>query len=289
MRIGDRSAPLLSKLVDPHFFEVLALEPLRGRLFMRGDEGRAVVVISRRTADSLWPGQDPLEKRLDVAPQDRFGSVHAGGFRVIGVVDDVVSGWYIGGIDSSAVYFPAVPGTEANALVLRVRDASHSTLEAVRVACAEMLPTSSCEVMPLTSVLQMQRLPFVIAAGVSAALGWTALAITCLGLYGLVSYLVVQKRREIGVRLALGAQPSRVTREVLACATRQIAIGVSIGMPIAFALSRLAASLSDKLRAFDPVSFVLVPIVLAGIAVLAAWIPARRSGLISPTVALREE
>jgi ABC-type antimicrobial peptide transport system permease subunit len=124
---------------------------------------------------------------------------------------------------------------------------------------------------------------------VSAALGWTALGISCLGLYGLVSYLVLQKRREIGVRLALGASSGRVARQMLGQAGRQIGLGLLLGLPIAFGVSRLVASYSEQIRVFDLVSFALVPMVLGGLALLAAWVPARRTAAIAPTVALREE
>jgi ABC-type antimicrobial peptide transport system permease subunit len=143
--------------------------------------------------------------------------------------------------------------------------------------------------MPMLDAVRVQRLPFLIAATVASALGWIALAISCLGLYGLMSYLVLQKRREIGVRLALGASHARVTSEVLGVAARQIALGLGIGLPLAFAVSRAVAAYTDQLRTFDAVSFVVVPAALAAIALLAAWLPARHSGRIAPHEALRHE
>jgi predicted lysophospholipase L1 biosynthesis ABC-type transport system permease subunit len=202
----------------------------------------------------------------------------------------VVSTWFITGLDSSAIYLPGTLESPAvRSLILRTHDSSPATLEAITRACVRAVPDQNCELMPMLGAVKLQRLPFLIASRVAAALGWIALAISCIGLYGLVSYLVVQKRREIGVRLALGAQPRRVTREMLSGAMRQILLGLLIGLPLAFALSHLAASFITTLRSFDLVSFVLVPLALALLSLCAAWLPARRSAAVPPTVALREE
>jgi ABC-type antimicrobial peptide transport system permease subunit len=170
-----------------------------------------------------------------------------------------------------------------------VRDSSPATLEALKRVCAQAAPTQNCEPMPLTAAVRLQRVPFLAASVIAAALGWTALAISCIGLYGLVSYLMLRRRREIGVRLALGASAARVAREMVAGAGRQVALGVAIGLPLAFALSRIVAGFTDRLHTFDLTSFVAVPAVLAAIALAAAWLPARRSAAIAPTDALRDE
>jgi predicted permease len=287
-RFGERSMPLRSRVVDPGWFEVMELEVQRGRALRAGDAGGAAVVISRATAERLWPGQDPLGQTLELG--DDAAPLRAGRHDVVGVVEDVVGGWYVDGDDASAVYFPGRIGdTMVRNLLLRVRDDSFATQDAIRRACAEAAPDTSCDLMPLTSALRFQRLPFLVASRVAALLGWTALAISCIGLYGLVSYLMQQKRREIGVRLALGASASRVARQMLGQSARQIALGLAIGLPLALAVSRLAASLSDRMTTFDGVSFALVPALLAGLALLAAWVPARRTAAIAPTDALRQE
>jgi predicted permease len=287
-RVDERSMPLRSRMVDPGWFEVMQLEVQRGRALRSGDAGGAAVVVSRATADRLWPGQDPLGRTLALG--DDAEPLRAGRYEVVGVVEDIVAGWYVDGTDASAVYFPGAIGqSPVGSLLLRVRDDSFATLDAIRRRCAEAAPMTNCDLMPLTSAFRLQRLPFLIASRVSAVLGWTALAISCLGLYGLVSYLMQQKRREIGVRLALGARSGRVAREMLGGAVGQIAWGLALGLPLAYAVARLVASLSEQLRSFDLASFVAVPLGLALLALAAAWIPARRTAAIAPTVALREE
>jgi hypothetical protein len=291
VRVGERSDALATRRVDAAYFDAMQLEAVRGRVLRRSDEsGSAVVAISRRTAERLWPGEHALGRTIEVLPQEAFVGLRAGRYEVVGVVEDVVGGWYVDGIDASALYFPAASGDpDLGSLILRVRDASPVALEAIRAACARAAPTQNCELMPLTSAFRMQRLPFLIASSVAAALGWTALGISCLGLYGLVSYLMLQKRREIGVRLALGASSGRVARQMLGQSTRQVVLGLVLGLPLAFSIARLAASFNERLATFDAVSFFAVPLVLAALALVAAWIPARRTADIAPTESLRQE
>lgn len=289
--VDGRSEPVFVRAVDANYMDVFGLQVLRGRALSRADEsGAAVAVISRRTAERLWPGANAVGRVLDLPPQDGLGAIPDGHVEVVGVVEDVVSTWFVSGLDSSAVYLPAsIESPAIRSLILQTRDSSAATLEAITRACVRAVPEQNCELMPMLSAVRIQRLPFLIASRVAASLGWIALGISCIGLYGLVSYLVVQRRREIGVRLALGAQPGRVTSEMLSGALRQIVLGLLIGLPLAFAVSRFAASFIASLRSFDLVSFVLVPLGLAALSLCAAWLPARRSAAVPPTIALRDE
>jgi predicted permease len=289
--VDGRSETLFMRAVDAAYFDVFELEVLRGRA-LRSSDGAdaAVAVISRRTAQRLWPDQDPLGRVLDLPPQDALGARRPGRVEIVGVVEDVVSAWFVRGPDASALYLPtSIESPATRSVVLRSRDSSPATLDAIARACVRALPDQTCELMPMLTAVRIQRLPFLLASRVAAALGWIALGISCIGLYGLVSYLVQQKRREIGVRLALGARAGRVAREMLGGAARQIGLGIALGLPLAFALTRLAGSLTEQLRTFDLTSFVAVPLGLAALALLAAWIPARRTAAIAPTEALRED
>ena len=255
------------------------------------DEGARVLAISRRTAQSLFEGRNAIGERIVIPPQENLDPAMAGSYVIVAVVEDVVSEMFVGGVDNSMVYLPMPIASEALArgLLLRVRDGSHATREAVTRACLAVVPEQNCDLLSLRTALRLQHTPFLVAANAAGALGWTALGISCLGLYGLVSFLVQNKRRELGVRLALGATGGRVVRHVMAQALRQIVLGIAVGLPLAFGVSRLMASQSAKLQTFDLVSFALVPAVLAALAMLAAWIPARRTAGIPPTEALREE
>lgn len=291
VRIGDRSESLLLRAVTPAYTGMFNIELLSGRGLNDADAaGARVALVSQRTAERLWPGRNAIGQVIELPPQESLGALPVGRFEVVGVVEDVVSGWFIDGLDASALYLPAALDQRPIAsLMLRTRDATPATLDAIARRCLRVAPQLDCELMSMLGAVRIQRLPFLVASRVTAALGWTALAISWLGLYGLISYLVVQKRREIGVRLALGAPQRRVTGEIVAVAARQIALGIGIGLPLAFALSRLAAAVTDKLHTFDLLSFVAIPLALAALALLAAWLPARRSARVAPTEALRQD
>ena len=135
----------------------------------------------------------------------------------------------------------------------------------------------------------MQRFPFQIAAGVAGALGGLALLLTAIGLYSVTSYSVVQRRREIGVLLALGASPSQVIHRILSEAWRCVVLGVAAGLPVCLVLSKLAASSVFEIRTFDVGAYLFVPALLTAIATLACAGPARRAVRMDPMVSLREE
>jgi hypothetical protein len=209
---------------------------------------------------------------------------------VVGVVPDIATGFLFGGGDGPVVYVPGRIGEAAlGSLLLRLRDTRPETRAAVFRACSALAPHEDCAPMPLTEALRIQRLPVLVAAQVATGLGAVALLITCLGLYGLVAYGVQQRRRELGLRLALGASRARVIGTVMRDARRQIALGLVIGLPLAFALSRVLASLTDRITSFDAIAFVGVPLLLALLAALAAYLPARASARIDPAESLRAE
>jgi predicted permease len=290
-RIGAASTPVHVRGVDAAYFAVLGIDLLRGRGFAPADEaGAQVALVSRRTADTLWPGREPLGQVFELPPQDSLGRLRDGRFEVVGVVEDVVSAWFAAGIDGSAVYLPLGAGDPAvGSLVLQVGDTSPATLEALAMAGARVAPGQSIELMPMALAVRMQKLPFFAAAAVAGGLGWVALGISCLGLYGLVGYLVVQRRAELGVRMALGAAPGRVVRELLRVALNQVGLGLAIGLPLAIAAARVGASITERLGGFDGLAFVGVPMLLAGLALVAAWLPARHAARIAPAEALRAE
>lgn len=302
-----RSVAVQVRPVDAAWPGLLGLKPLRGRL-LRGDEDRhaGTAVISRATAERLWPGMDPLGRSLDLIEADETAAagLRMAGERVpvesdvprqrrvevVGVVPDIATGFLIGGSDGPVVYTPARIGDPAlSSLLLQLRDTRPVTLATIYAACAALSSADACMPTPLTDALRIQRLPVQVAAEVAGGLGMVALAISCLGLYGLVAYGVQQRRRELGLRLALGASRQRILAAVMGRACRQIGLGLLIGLPLAFALSRLLAQLTDRLALLDPWAFIGVPVLLAGLTVLAAFVPARASTRINPSESLRSE
>lgn len=302
-----RAMPMQMRPVDAAWLELLGLAPLRGRLLKTHEgEHAPVAVISRSAAERLWPGSDPLGRHLDLAEEPgaqraqlqlagdanpaEVGRAPRRRVEIVGVVPDIATGFLFGGGDGPVVYVPAQIGDATlGSLLLRLRDTRPQTRAAVFKACTALAPQDACAPTPLTDALRIQRLPVIVAAEVATGLGAIALVTSCFGLYGLVAYGVQQRRRELGLRLALGASRRRLIATVMHEARRQITLGLAIGLPLAFVLSRLLAQLTDRITLFDPIAFVGVPLLLAALAGLAAYLPARASAGIDPAESLRAE
>jgi predicted permease len=289
-RVEGRAEVLGVREVDPNYLAVLDLALEHGRAFNAGDAAsQSAALVSRATAERLWPGRNALGRTVELLPEpDQPGPVRQ--VEVVGVVADGNSDWLLGGVDQSALYLPTAAGLPAaGKLLLKLRDAQPATLDAIYRRCRDVAPSQECQPFLLSGAVRLQRLPFVLSGAVAATLGWTALAISCIGLYGLVGFMLVQQRREIGLRMALGASAGTMLRWTMRRASRQILLGLAIGLPFAMLLARVVASQIEQVRTFDLRAFVAEPLLLVAVALLAAWLPARRSARITPSEALRAE
>jgi predicted permease len=235
------------------------------------------------------------------APPPSGNEQPAGTYQVVGVVPDVISGWLFRGKDATAVYFPAAAGQDKiQSAIVRIDGQPAPATAAIRELCAgapgQTLPghasaavATGCEPTSLREVSGLWGLLFEAAAAVAGALGMLALLLTAVGIYGVISYSVVQRRREIGVLLALGATPTQVVTRMLRETWRCVAAGLAVGLPICLILSRLLSSSVFGINAFDPGVYLAVPATLALITTLASALPARRAAKMDPMEALREE
>lgn len=290
-RVGTRAVTLGYNRVDDHFLDTLGVRLQRGRNFLPDEVAAHAprALVSAATARQLWPGQDPLGRTLELSEIDE-GDERWQTHEVVGVVDDVLSGLFFEGPDTTLVYLPAtVPAlVDANVLV-RMRAGGEPAVTALRRVCSELAPQAACEPFGLRRVLGQQRFPFSMAARVAAALGLLALAFACLGLYGLMRFEVVQRTRELGVRLALGASQGRVLAEVLMESGRRVGLGLALGLPVCLALSALLAARLPWFQVFDGAVYVAVACGLTTAALLAAYVPARAAARADPLVALRHD
>jgi hypothetical protein len=290
-KAGARSARLAYNYVDDRYFEVFAM-PVKGRNFTAGEAtGKArVAVISQGAAAELWPGASPLGQSFVIDQPRAEDATAAGAWEVIGVVPDVVNGLFFRGKDRAAVYFPAAAGqARIESAVVRIHGPRAPAMAAIRKLCAAVPDATGCEPVSLREIAGMQRLPFEVAAAVAGALGMLALLLTGVGLYSVTSYSVVQRRREIGVHLALGASSAQVMRRILGEAWRAVAGGLAVGLPVCLVLSRLANSSVLAIDTFDPAAYAAVPLLLGLIVTLACALPARRAAGMDPMASLREE
>ncbi|HET7843698.1 MAG TPA: FtsX-like permease family protein, partial [Xanthomonadales bacterium] len=276
--------------VDDRYFATLGIGLARGRAF-RPEEARSeahVAIVSAAAARLLFPHGDALGRTFEVVTD--LVPIATGRYEVVGIADDVASGLFLEGRDRAMVYFPtAIGAAHAGALLARVDGDVAAAQRAIVAACSRADAAVLCEPTTLAAVVERQRVPFAVAGDVATALGVAALAISCIGLYGVVAFTVARRTREIGVRVALGATPRAVVRFVLDGALRRIALGLALGLPMCVAVSWLVSSQLEVVRAFDLRAYVAMPLLLAGVAFVAALVPARRAARVAPVVGLRED
>ena len=273
------------------YFRVMGIDLLAGRTFTN-DEAvtpNNSIIVSRSVVDRLWPGQNPIGQRLRwMRPS---GAIP---FTVVGVVADVKQDdWRDEG--QAVAYLPLtgpVPTAWAMgspAYVVKSPRAGSLTRE-VRALVHEIAPEAPVYreyTMAFLAQRSMIQLSFtMLTLGVVATL---ALLLGAIGLYGVLSYIVAERTREIGVRMALGATATSVRRMVVTQGTRVVLIGVVIGVGAALASTRLLGALLFGVSAVDPLAFVAMSLIMVGIGVLASYMPARRASAVNPIEALRSD
>ena len=278
----------------PGYLEALGIPVLAGRTLTPDDidhPARGAVIVSKAFASRFWPGENAIGKGVKSA-ESRPPFYH-----VVGVVGDV-HGESLNEPAALAVYYPIVPNSpgwrwylEGMYLVIRTTVVNPSSLlPAIRRAVGEVdpaIPLANAEEMQVIVGRSMSRLSFtMVLLGIAGAV---ALSLAAIGLYGTISYLVARRTNEIGVRLALGAQPVQVRRLVVRGSLKLTLVGVGIGLIGALALTGVLQTLLYGIQPTDPVAYGGAVLVLLAVAVAAAWVPARRAAGVDPMVALRSE
>jgi macrolide transport system ATP-binding/permease protein len=268
--------------VSPDYFSLVGIPIVRGRSFTAGETHDAPgIIVTESTARRLWPTQDPLGKALrEVAGRE---------YSVIGVAKDAQVA-HLGQLDTSYLYFPAGPEDDSRSYVLvRYATGFPDVAKGIRNAAQSIDPEVAIDVARLEDYLEDWRAPSRIVAGLSGALGALALLLCSIGVYGMVSYTVSRSVRDIGIRMALGADGATVMRHVLWQAMRPVLIGGIVGVILCAAVSGVLSSMMFGLGAHDPIAFISVPLFLLSVALFATFIPARRAMRVDPIVALRCE
>ncbi len=278
--------------VTPRFFRLLDIPIVAGRSFTL-DEAKAgapVAIISETAARSLWPRGDAVgrEIRIQHDPQNDWGEPlpKYPAVRVIGIARDVISCSIPYGKDPALVYFPV---TEAghNSLLVRVRGDAETVRRKLVADLDAAIPGGVEEIHPMGQYVALGVYPFQVASWVGSALGGLALALTLSGIYGVLSYLITQRTKEIGIRMALGATTGRVTRLVLRQSGRLAAIGIGLGTALALGVSRAFASHLVFVNTFDLLAYAAGVLLVAAACFVAAYLPSRRAARIDPVTTLR--
>jgi len=281
--------------VNPSYLSTMQISLLRGRNFTDLDTQNTpgVVLVSKSMAKIFWPGKDPIGKRLKPSWMKEWRTV-------VGVVDDVrkykvPSNDYVR-VVAGDIYFPVAQGfmepPERLSLILR----ADKSLDLATLA--RELPPTIAKINSTVPVSRVQSMDQIVYDSVAAprSVMWLftsfaglALLLGAVGIYSLISYSVAQKTREIGIRMAMGASKWDVMKIILEHGSRLTLVGIILGLGGALALTRLMASLLYGVSPKDPLTFVMVSVVVAVVALAAMSIPSLRATKVDPTVALRSE
>jgi putative ABC transport system permease protein len=271
--------------VSPGFFETMGIA-LRGRDFAESEDKleARVAVVNETFAKKFFPGQDPIGKRFNFSgPKDPL-------WQIIGVCSD---GKYntLAETPQPAVFRPQFRDYDTVVtLVARTEGEPRSMVAPLRKEFQAMDPTLPLyDIKTLTEHMKIPLFPARMAANVLGSFGVLALVLAGIGIYGVMSYVVAGRTREIGLRMALGAQLRHVRQLILGQGMILAGIGLAVGLVIVFILARFLASMLYGVSPADPITFVAITFLLAAVALVACYIPARRAARVDPMVALREE
>lgn len=298
----DRPLQARYNVVSPEYFATVGVQLTKGRFFTEQDvrAHTPVVVISEATARRFWPNEEALGNFIGVeaAMPHISASSNANNlsaplpqFEVIGLTRDTRSGW-VWEKDDTFLYLPlsaAVQPRSGEYLLVRMEGDPQPMMTRLRDEALAVDPNLSVMSRRVNDSLAFQLAPFQAPAQLSGVLGAVALFVAAIGLYGVMMFLVNQRTREIGIRIALGAQSTAVIRLILLQGLKLASFGVGLGILGGAAISRLLAAVLVDLSPSDPLAFGGVAILLTLVALLACWVPARRAANVDPMVALRHE
>jgi len=283
--------------VTPDYFSTLRMQILRGRAFTDADTSTSqpVAIVNEAMAQQVWPHQDALGRRFGYqGARGPFGSAQQGTtwVTVVGVVRNA----RVQGLLDNPGRFFYVPQTQnyraTHVLQVRTLVPPLSLRAPVEALVRELDPN-----LPIYDVMTMEQTVagangyflFKVGAGFAASLGALGLILAVVGVYGVVSYNASQRQHEIGIRMALGAQPNSVLGLVIRQAVVLVAAGIGIGVLAALGVNRILASLLVGVTSYDPFTFASVSALMLAAALMACYIPARRATKVDPLVALRHE
>jgi predicted permease len=293
----NTQAILYYTYIQPNYFQTLSI-PL---VFGRGFEGQAgqpenAVILSESAAQLLWPGRNPIGRRLRMAPGGQFhmkddANLSGPVYDVIGVARDT-RGYLLNGSDSEQIYLPMPENRLQDfPILIRTQAAPAQIMNAIGPIILSIDPNLVAYTITLEEMLRTTESFFAssISATIASSIGILGLLLALMGIYGTVSYLVVLRTREVGIRMALGARKRDVLIQMLRESTRPVVVGLIVGVCLALGTTYLLRGVLYGLNTIDGISFVTVSILFLAIALLAAYLPSRRATRVEPMVALRYE
>lgn len=278
--------------VAPEYFPLFDIDIVRGRPFTprEADDNAAVALVSAATAARLWPELDPIGQTLDVAPTS-IGAErqppHAR-VRIIGITEDVTNGMLIEGRDLTCVYFATTPDAAGEMAILARGYGDRDALRAAVSAAVEAVDRDAAyRIWSLADMVGGMVWVFTAFSATASLLGVLGLVLAFSGTYSVVAFLVAQRTREFGIRLALGATVSRIVIAIVRDTLGTGSLGLAAGVALAFAVSQLVAGNIPIISPFQPAAYLIGATVVLTATVAAALLPSIRTARIDPSSALR--
>jgi predicted permease len=300
---GEKPSPqntraiLYYTYVQPNYFQTLGIPLLFGHGFQgQASEPEAAVILSQSAAQVLWPGQNPIGRSLRLGPGGQFqmkGEVFPDGpgYEVIGVARDT-RGVLLNGTDSEQIYV-LMPEEQLqdSSILIRAQAAPAEIVNAIGPMISSIDPNLAAYASTLEEMLRQTEsfLASSLSAAIASSVGMLGLLLASMGIYGTVSYVVVLRTREVGIRIALGAKKSDVLMLMLRESTRPVVAGLIAGMVLAEGAAYLLRGVLYGLHTVDGISFAGVSLLFLAIALLASYLPSRKAMRVDPIVALRYE
>ncbi len=274
----ERTQGIKFMSVSPDYFETLGIGMAAGRAFAVGDEQQHVAIVNASAARRIWGGQPAVGQSLVVAEGDSV--------QVVGVVEDA----YIYSLDEMPplLFLPLARAQADDFPRLLFTADQPAAGAAVRSLVGRMDRRARVEIQPLGDRLNDQLAKLALAPLAASVLGLFGLGLATVGMFGVFGYVVRQRTREIGIRIALGARSSEITRLVLAGSSRPVIAGLALGILGSLGASQVLRGALHGVSPLDPVTYGGVALLLAAAAMAASYLPARRAAHLSPTQALRE-
>jgi putative ABC transport system permease protein len=297
LNIADRPTPPNEtppaeayRVITPDYFSTVGIRLVRGRYPTADDRAdrASAVVVNEALAKKYWPTEDPIGKQIRLGAPGNYLMPPS---TIVGIVGNTPDA----GLDAPpipAVFMPirVAPWWPVYTYVIRTSGSPAAATAAVRRELRALFPTTAIRnVQTMDDVLHDSMAPARLSMRLIGAFAIVALITAALGVFGVLSFVVAQRTRELGIRMALGAAPGDVRRMVIGYGSRLAVAGIVIGLAGSFALTRLISTMLFGIKPTDPLTFGVVSAVLLGIGILASWLPARRATRIDPIVALRSD
>jgi len=283
--LNGKSPVVATMIVTPGYFKALDLTMIRGREFAATDgaPGSESALVNQRFAAQYWPGEDPVGKRIQLANDGRWATV-------VGVSPRIVQ-WGIRQEAQATAYLPyrQSPGPNFNILV-KTRMPTETVVKTLRKQIAELDPDLPLfDIRSIPESIRLLSIDTRILSAMFSIFALIGLILASVGIYAVAAYSANQRTQEIGVRIALGAGNRQVLWLVLRSGLTQLALALPIGLAAAFGVTRLLRAVLFQVSPLDPLTFVAIPVALAGIVFAACLAPAWRAARLNPVDALRTE